>query len=100
MGEELSGEKFDVKELEVGKKLEIRTQHTTYTLEKREDGLYISGNPKYCSEPTRVYIAGSTAGGRAIKVDKIVVGGYLEFTLPDRQGPITTSEIQEIQEVE
>lgn len=88
------------KDLGIGQKLEIITNHNTYTLEKREDGFYISGHPEYCPKPTKAYIHGTTAGGSAIKVGKIVEGGHLEFALPDRGGAIVTSEIDEINLIE
>src|SRR3989344_5869651 len=79
--------------LEVGQKIEVETQNTTYLIERRSDGCYISGNEKYCPEPTKAYIAGTTSGGSSIKPGFIVEGGHLEFTIPDKGRPITTSEI-------
>ncbi len=92
-------DQFTLDDLAVGRKLEIKTHSRTYTLERREDGFYISGHPTFCPEPTKAYIAGSTAGGLAISPGKIIIGGYLEFTTPDRGRPITTSEIEEFQEL-
>jgi hypothetical protein len=95
-----NAEQFNLNNLAIGGKVEVKTKNTAYLIERGEDGLYISGSEKYCPKPTKVYIEGSTYGGRAIINDTVVVGGYLEFTLPDRQGPITTSQIEEFNSVE
>jgi len=86
-------ESFKLDNLEVGKNLEVKTRHTTYLIEHREDGFYISGNLKYCPEPTKFYLNGSTFGGSLIKIGEIVVGGRMEFFLTDKASPIITSRI-------
>lgn len=99
----------DIDKLPVGKKLMVQTQNTLYTIERREDGVYISGNKRYCPEPTKCHINGSTWGGSMIKVGYVGVGMYLEFMLDvqgdrkvgsvDGHGRILTSEIQTVEEV-
>lgn len=85
-----NAEQFDLSALGVGEKLEFVTRHTTYLLERRGDGLYMSGHAKLCPEPTKVYIGGSTLGGSSIKQGFVVVGGKLEFTLPKRSKQATS----------
>ena len=97
---------FDLNDLAIGKKLEVSTRNTQYVIERREDGLYISGNPRICPEPRKVNIAGSKLSqeSSAIKSHTIVEGGYMEYTLPgespDVLKPYTTSEIQLFEEIE
>lgn len=95
-----SAPQFRLEDLEVGKKLEVVTQNTNYIIERREDGFYISGNKKFCPKPTKAYINGSTMGGSSIKPGYVVEDGYLEYVLPDRGGPITTSRIEKFRELE
>jgi hypothetical protein len=89
----------NTKEIKEGATLTIKTEHRVYTLEKRPDGFYISGHPKYCPGPTMVTIVGSTWGGTMLKSGFIGRGMLLEFTLPDKKEPITTSVIEEITEM-
>lgn len=76
--------------------LEIQTKNTTYLLEKKEDGYYLSGNPKYCPTPTKFVVYGSGLGllragfiGRGLKLEGMLPG-YIIFS---------TSAIQEIREI-
>lgn len=98
---EIEGGVF-IDKLPVGAVLHVRTQNTSYTVEKREDGMYISGHAKYCPEPMKTAIVGSTWGGSMLKAGFIGRGMHLEFTDPryGRRGTVTTSEIKEITEVQ
>lgn len=94
---------YDLDGLEEGGKLEVSTKNTTYVIERREDGLYISGHPEICPEPTRITNIGTklSQGATSININKIVEGGYMEFTIPGRIKPvITTSEIHLVEEAE
>lgn len=85
--------------LPCGAVLKIQTRNTLYTLEKRgEREFYIQGHPKYCPEPTRCYIAGSSWGGSMMKAGFIGRGMVLEFST-DAFASLHTSTIQEITEV-
>ncbi len=84
------------KDLPVGSKVIVRTRNTRYEIENREDGSYIQGHEKYCPQPTKASIHGSTFGGSMIKAGWLGVGMYLEFST-DRT--ITTSQIQDVQEI-
>ena len=91
-----------LEKLPVGKNLSIETQNHTYTLEKRDDGLYLSGNPKLCPKPRKVSVSGSTWGGSAIKAGFVGRGMYLEFRFADDENKISpyhTSEIKEVTEL-
>jgi hypothetical protein len=100
----------DLTKLQVGKVLIVKTQNTTYTIEKRSDSTYIHGNKKYCLFPTKCHINGSTFGGSMLKMNWVGVGMYMEFTidmpeeerkrgLVDGHGRIVTSRIVEVTEL-
>lgn len=44
-------------ELNVGEWVPVLTSDSTYIIECREDGLWISGHPQHCPEATRVFTA-------------------------------------------
>lgn len=95
---ELSGGAY-LDKLAVGKSLLVQTKNTAYTVEKREDGLYISGSKKYCPEPMKCCIPGSTFGGSMLKMNFVGRGMYMEFYVEAHPGCITTSQIQEVTEL-
>lgn len=105
---ELQGGVF-IDKLPLGRSLKVQTQNTLYTIERREDGLYMSGHYKYCPKPTKVNILGSNFGGSMLKVGFIGRGMYMEFyilDIPNRQrgivdghGTIVTSQIKEVEEL-
>jgi hypothetical protein len=89
----------DLEKLAVGKKLIVQTRNTLYTIEQREDGLYISGNKRFCPEPTKCRIPGSNFGGSMLKMNYVGVGMYMEFFVSGYERVIITSEIQSVEEV-
>jgi len=79
--------------------LEIQTQHHSYQVVLLGDNdALISGHPRYCPEPIRVAIAGSTWGGSMLKRRFVGRGMRLEFCHPEYLTPIVTSPVQEIRE--
>lgn len=96
-------EGIKLNDLHTGDKFKILTQNTEYILEKREDGLYLSGNKKYFPTPKKVSITGSTWGGSAIIPGFIGEGmnmeiGSIEGT--DFAGEsVTTSKIASIEKI-
>jgi len=84
--------------LEVGKKLLVQTRNTAYLVERRKNGLYISGNKNYCPTPRKCSIPGSTFGGSMIKLDFLGRGMYMECWI-EGVGTVTTSQIQEVKEI-
>ena len=86
--------------IDTGTILYVKTKNTLYTIEKRTDGFYISGHPKYCPKPVSAILYGSTFGGSMIKAGFIGVDMYLEFTTEGHPGMITTSRIQSIGELQ
>jgi hypothetical protein len=106
---ELQGGVF-IDKLPLGRSLKVQTQNTLYTIERREDGLYMSGHYEYCPRPTKVNILGSNFGGSMLKVGFIGRGMYMEFLIDmpeeerhrgivDGHGRIVTSKITEVEEV-
>jgi hypothetical protein len=84
--------------LPVGKTLVVKTMNTTYHIEKRLDGFYISGNPRFCPEPTPVRINGSTWGGSLLKTGFIGRGMHMEFALLNKSGEShATSPIESVE---
>lgn len=94
---EIEGGVF-LKNVPVGKALLVQTRNTQYRLENREDGWYISGHARYCPEPIKAYIAGSTWGGSMLKIGFVGRGMHLEFSTDTHRGAIATSTIQDITE--
>ncbi|MBI3678824.1 MAG: hypothetical protein HY235_00210 [Acidobacteria bacterium] len=86
-----------LKDLPLESTLEVETQNRFYTLVNRGGGQFlICGHPKFCPEPTLVYIAGSNWGGSMLKKAFVGRGMHLEFLHPDYERPIITSRIVEI----
>ena len=91
----LGGMRLD--DLPVGRKLEVITENHTYVIERREDGFWMSGDPKRFPKPTRVNIHGSTFGGSMIEEGFIGRDMRLELDHPIKKGQIlTTSKIREM----
>lgn len=78
--------------------LKIQTRNTLYTLRKTAGGITLQGHAKYCPEPTKAYVSGSTWGGSMLKVGFVGRGMRLEFSTDRHPGRIVTSEIQEVTE--
>lgn len=95
---ELAGGVF-LDKLAVGKKLQVQTHNTLYIIERREDGLYISGNAKYCPEPVLCTIPGSNFGGSMLKMNFVGRGMYMEFHTGDHPTTIVTSQVKEVTEI-
>lgn len=82
-----------------GRALLVQTKNTLYRIEKRgEDDFYISGHARYCPEPTKANIHGSTWGGSMLKMGWVGRGMHLEFST-SAHGTVTTSTISDISEV-
>jgi hypothetical protein len=87
-----------LKDVPVGKVLLVQTNNTLYRLEHREDGWWIQGHAKYCPEPTKTTIAGSTWGGSMLKIGWVGREMHLEFHVDAFPFSITTSTIQDVKE--
>ena len=82
-----------------GAVLEIEMLDWTCRLEYAgEHEGWVSGHPRFCPAPVRVYVAGSTWGGSMLKQYFIGLGMHLEFLHPVHQR-ILTSRIIEIREL-
>ena len=82
-GSAIEGNKFDLTSLAVGKRLEVNTQSgSIYIIEKRDDGLYISGNKTYCPESVKVDYIGSGTKEYSILHNIILKGLKLVFSNP------------------
>jgi hypothetical protein len=90
-----------LRDLPIDGRLEIQTANTSYTLAKRGDGsVLLSGHPDFCPLPVPVTISGCTWGGSMLMEAFLGRGMHLEFQHPDYEGPITTSRIVEIRQVQ
>ena len=96
----------DLTKMKVGETLRVTTMSRTYTVTKVRDSdpMYlISGHPKYCPEPTRCIITGSTFGGSMLRTGYLGRGMHMEFfpAYPsDLDGElVTTSMIKEVEEL-
>jgi hypothetical protein len=109
--EPLSGVKVDevrVDELPVGKKVPVRTEDGLYTIERREDSLYISGYGYSHLNPWKCRGIGCRShlfrGGEVEKKNFVGVGMYMEFRIDDDicgegRHVVITSKVVEITEV-
>ncbi len=97
---ELEGGIF-VDKLPVGKGLEVSTSSgTIYTIRKISEKEYtITGSQKYCPDPVKARIHGSTWGTPMIKLDFIGRGMQLKFSTENHPSPIITSSVKEIKEI-
>lgn len=102
---EIEGGVF-LESLKPGTILKVQTKNTLYIIQKTGDtpAVYlIMGHPRYCPTPSPTTIIGSTWGGSMLKVGFIGRGMRMEFSDPRYcapRGTITTSEIQEITEIQ
>ena len=86
-------------DLPPGAVLEIETMDWTCRLEYAgEYEGWVSGHSKFCPEPVRVYVAGSTWGGSMLKQYFIGRGMHLELLHPVLKR-ILTSPVIEIREL-
>jgi hypothetical protein len=84
-------------DLAQGEAVEIETQNHVYTLVNcGENAALICGHPKFCPEPVKVSIHGSTWGGSLLKQGFIGRTMHLEFGHPDYTSPIVTSRIVDV----
>ncbi len=82
-------------QLPIGSEVKVQTRHTLYLISRRPDGDFIHGSNRFCPEPAKVTIEGSTFGGSMTKVGWIGMDMYLKFRVAGHR-PITTSEIQDV----
>ena len=88
-----------LQDLARGAVLEIETMDWTCTLVYCGDSeACVSGHPRFCPEPVRVFVAGSTWGGSMLKQFFIGRGMHLEFMHPEYKR-VLTSPIIEIREI-
>ena len=75
-----------------GDVLDIETHDWTCRLSYCEDGhAWISGHPRFCPEPVKVHINGSTWGGSMLKQSFIGRGMRLEMEHPQYQRILTST---------
>ena len=86
----------------VGGVVKVRSHNTEYKIETLEDGLYISGHPKYCPEPKKTSLIGNGRIGYDLELHLIKVGKPMavEFAEKDalgvKDGIMTTSAVEVI----
>ena len=90
-----------LEDLPTGAKLEIRTRNSCYTLVNQGAGrALLSGHPEFCPQPTEVSIHGSTWGGTMMRSRFVGRGMFLEFSHPQVEGRIVTSQIVGVREIQ
>jgi hypothetical protein len=91
----------DLTKLPVGKRLVVQCLDCTLTIERREDGLYISGHEKYCPIPMKCKVPGSVYAkdGSMLRMNFVGRGMYMEFITDADPQRIVTSEVQEVTEI-
>lgn len=72
----------------------VTTRNTKYYISKQKGTIH--GHPKYCPEPTKCHIIGSSWGGGLLKIEWIGKGMLFEFVL-EGQEPLTTSEVVSVE---
>jgi hypothetical protein len=95
---EIDGGAF-LRNLPAGKALKVTTKNRVYIIRKVGDDTLIQGHPEYCPVATKATIHGSTWGGSMIKIGFVGRGMHLEFSTVDHPGAVTTSKIQNVEEV-
>jgi hypothetical protein len=90
----------DLTKLALGKRLIVQCRDCTLTVERREDGLYISGHGKFCPVPMKASIPGSVYAkeGSMLRMNFVGRGMYMEFHTDAHPMRIVTSEILEVSE--
>lgn len=90
---------FAIKDLPANVVIEVQTQNTFYTIQKKGEKLTIQGHQKYCPTFVPIRVVGCTFGGSLVKLGHLFEGGYLKF-IP-LEGPyinraIITSQIKTV----
>jgi len=82
-------------DLQPGDFLEIETQDWVCAFEYcGENEALVSGHLRFCPQPVRVQVAGSTWGGSMLKQNFIGRGMHLEFTHPQYERIVTSTIIE------
>lgn len=91
-------EGVSVDALPVGTELDVETLSRTYHVLLLPDGeASISGHPKYCPEPVRVKLCGSSFGLSSLRLHFVGRGMNLEFQHPV-YGVVHTSRIVDVRQ--
>jgi hypothetical protein len=94
----LEAEGVSIDQLPVGTQLDVETASRTYHLELLPGGeASISGHPKYCPQPVRVKLFGSSFGLSALRMHFLGMGMNLEFQHPV-YGVVHTSRIVDVRQ--
>ena len=93
----------DITKLAKGKVLVVQTKNTKYRIERiadeGEQPFLISGHPRFCPEPRRGAVIGSTFDvGGMIRLGYIGRSMRMEFVLNDDHGTYTTTPVAEVTE--
>ena len=90
--------------LPVGGALRVRTQNTTYRIERIAEGetghpFLLSGHPRICPQPRRATITGSTFGrGGMLRIGFVGHTMNMEFHVEGETRAYTTTTIDEVEE--
>lgn len=96
----------DLTKLPVGRALIVKTENTTYRIERVKEGrkdcpFLISGHPRICPEPVRAGISGSTFDrGGMLRMAFVGRQMNMEFYVQGNSRTYSTTTISEIEEVD
>lgn len=88
-----------LKDIPEGSYALIETRNTMYKLSHLKDGSWeISGNKRFCPNPCKVMVNGSTFGGSMLRIGWIGMGMHLELYFPSLTSfsVVTTTQIQKV----
>ena len=93
----------DLRKLEIGRVLQVRTQNTDYEIKRVHEGdtnypFTMKGHPRICPTPTRVAISGSSYDGAMLRIGFIGRGMNIEFMTRDDGRWYTSSGVVEVVE--
>lgn len=88
-----------LRDLAVGEKLDVETDHHVYQIENCGDGrVLIAGHPEYCPKPVLVDLLGASGKAPLFRIRGICRGSHMEFVHPV-YGVVQTSTIKNIRQV-
>lgn len=88
---------FRPTQMPVGTAVNVETLGHTYKIEMRKDGLYISGDPEICPNPSKVVISGSDLPNDMFAKRQIITKYPFVYGTETSRGPVTTEAVSSIE---